>query len=191
MKNSKRILLLWLPVFLLTGLFIAASDANAQRRDHLTDEETDLIRFHQEVDKRMEVYIKAIERRFMVMNGTENLSPKQQKRVKKDLEKWGDLPKGDQTQMLEDIEKIIDEAINKIDDVASRDMKSKLFPKAVHKLADAARGFIPRLEKIASETKKDRELAVISSSLDYCRDIIEASTKVKRPEKGKRKKGRS
>src|SRR5438876_11239689 len=90
----------------------------AQARDHLTDQETDLIRYHQELDKRIDVFIKAIDRRFAIINNTAQLSVKKKD---KDEPDWGELPKGSRADLLGDIAGILDEAITNIDDVSRRD----------------------------------------------------------------------
>src|SRR5215510_12584032 len=84
-----------------------AASAFAQTRDHLTDPETDLIRFHQELDKRTEVFIKAIDRRLQIINGVAD--PKM-KTVMKGEPEWGDAPKGTRAQLIGDIAGILDEA---------------------------------------------------------------------------------
>src|SRR5262244_1727444 len=86
-------------------LQLFASSASAQTRDHLTDAETDLIRFHQELDKRIEVFIKAIDRRFEIINGVAD--PKM-KKVIKDEPDWGDAPKGTRAELIGDIAGILD-----------------------------------------------------------------------------------
>lgn len=170
--------------FLLALAFIsgfAAQSISAQNGDYLTAEEIELIRFHQEIDMRMRVYVKAVERRFISLNGVEAVSAKDQKEIEKDTETWGQIPKGSQTKLLSDIDKIIGESVDKIDDVASHDMKSKLFPEAVHILAEAARTFIPRLTAIGERTQDAREIALISSAISQCNDIIEASSRIEKP----------
>src|SRR5262249_36001476 len=54
--------------FILSISILFAISASAQR-DHLTDPETDLVRYYQEIDKRTEVFIKAADRRFAIING--------------------------------------------------------------------------------------------------------------------------
>jgi len=175
-------------VVFLGLLVINANKAMAQS-DHLTDEEIELIRFNQEIDNRIKVYVKAIERRLLVINGADTLTENDLKNLKKDEKKWGALPKGSREKLLTNIDKILDEAIDKIDDVATRDTKSNLFLNAVHILADAARNFVPKLKTISEDSANAREIALISSAIDYCNDIIEASSKVKKPsKKTKRKK---
>ena len=106
---------------LLAGIFLLSGSVSAQTRDHLTDQETELVRFHQELDKRTEVFIKAIDRRFAIINGT--AQPAAKKSVKDEPE-WGDVPKGTRAELLGDIAGILDEAITNIDDVSRRDEKN-------------------------------------------------------------------
>src|SRR5688572_32958152 len=79
-----------------------AAVATAQPRDHLTDQETDLIRFHQQLDKRVDVFIKAMDRRFAIINGLEQAKTK---KLDRDEPEWGDLPKGSRAQLLGDIDR--------------------------------------------------------------------------------------
>lgn len=164
------------------------SAANAQRRDHLTDEEIELVRDVQELDKRMEIFVRAIERRLIAINGRSGLSESELKQLEKEKEKWGELPEGSRSRMLSDIDKILEEAISKIEDVAEHDEKSELFPFAVHYLADSARLLVPRLEKLGVNSADSRDAALINSALEQCSDIIEASAKVPRPDPEARKK---
>src|SRR4029077_20209635 len=100
---------------LVAGFFLVSGSVAAQTRDHLTDQETDLVRFYQELDKRIEVFIKAIDRRFAIIKGTAQPASK---KLMKDEPEWGDLPKGTRTELLGDIAGILDEAITNIDDVS-------------------------------------------------------------------------
>src|ERR1043166_7671394 len=103
-----------LRVLLLGSLGLIGAPACAQSRDHLTDPETELVREYQQLDKRIEVFIKAIDRRFAIINGTPQPAPKKKNQDKED---WGELPKGSRAELLDDIAGILDEAINNIDDV--------------------------------------------------------------------------
>src|SRR5258708_7244490 len=100
------------PITLLAGIFLISGLVSAQTRDHLTDQETELVRFHQELDKRIEVFIKAIDRRFAIINGTPQ--PATKKSAKEEPE-WGEVPKGTRAELLGDIAGILDEAITNID----------------------------------------------------------------------------
>ena len=172
--NNKYRNFIFLTILFIGFQFFAASNASAQRRDHLTAAEIELIRDEQSVDRRMEVFVKAIDRRFMVLNN----DAAQSKQIEKDAEKWGELPKGDRPELLRDIEKILDESISKVDDVASHDLKSKLLAVAVNILADGANRFVPELKSQLGKAADERERGSILNSLDFCNQIIEASAKV-------------
>lgn len=170
-------------LLVIFALFIVSHSTSAQTRDHLTNEEIELVRDVQELDYRMEIYVKAIDRRFMVLNNDNS----QAKQVAKDSEKWGELPKGTHLELLADIKKILQETIDKIDDVAAREEKSELIPYAIHILANGAQRFIPELEKFQATATEKREKGVIADSLEFSNQIIEASAKIPKPTK-KRKK---
>ena len=160
---------------------------NGQRREHLTSQEIELVREFQEIDRRMEIFVRAVERRLLAIEGTANLDRDGLKKLEKERDKWGELPFEPRPQLLSDIDKILDEAISKIEDVAERDSKSELFPAAVYVLADGAAGFIPRLESLTGKVADAREAALINSAVAHCRDIVQASSQVERPVKGKKK----
>ncbi len=162
-------------LFLFGGFqLFAANSVFAQRRDHLNEMEVELVRDAQAIDLRMEIFIKAIDRRFLVLNNDSS----QVKQVQKDTEKWGELPKGTRTELLHDIEKILDESISKIDDVASHDVKSKLLPVAVNFLADGVNRFVPELKSQLDKAADEKERGSILNALEFCNQIIEASAKV-------------
>lgn len=174
--------LLFSLIFLL-AVCCATLAAHAQRRDHLTEKEADLVREAQELDRRTDVFVKAVERRFLLLDGRAAES--------KDIEKWGEA-KGTKAQLLYDVSKILQEAVDNIDDAAARDAKSRLLPKAVHNLADASRRFLPQLEAHKSRAADKMEQAAILTSIEYCQQIIEAAAKVPReaPKEEKKKKNR-
>lgn len=175
-----------LTAFFLLATFLPAS-ANAQKRDYLTDEEIELVSDAQEIDLRIDVLTKAIDRRFLVLNGDAS----QAKQIEKDIDKWGELPKGSRAQLLSDIAKILQKAVDDIDDLASREggMDSKLFPKAVHKLADAAQKYQTQFKAELDKVKDEKARGSLLNSLDLCASIIEASSKLpKEPTKEEKKK---
>src|SRR5881628_1530215 len=131
--------------------FATASSARiavAQTRDHLTDQETDLIRFHQELDKRIDVFVKAIDRRFAIINNTAQATAKKKD---KDEPDWGELPKGSRADLLSDIAGILDEAITNIDDVSRRDEKNPLISRSLRKLTAATRGYVDQLYALKNQ----------------------------------------
>ena len=170
-------------IFCIALLF--SFSASAQRRDHLTETETELVREFQEIDTRTEVFIKAIDRRFLVLIAVNVGGDKQ---FKKDSEKWGELPTGTRRELLLDIERILQEAIDNIDQVAERNIKSELFPKSVHTLADAARKFLPQLKLQFDKTNTDMEKGAILGAIEFCNQIMDASAKVPKVVKEEKKK---
>lgn len=169
-------------VFLQT---FAPNSVFAQRRDHLNEMEIELVRDAQQIDLRTEVFVKAIERRFLVIN---NQALGEDKKSKKDSEKWGELPTGTRKELFLDIEKILDEAVNNIDSVAERDQKSQFFPKAVKILADGANRFLPQLKSNLDKSTDAKEKGAIIGAIDYCNQIIEAAAKVPKEQPKEEKK---
>ncbi|HEX8247268.1 MAG TPA: hypothetical protein VF599_03710 [Pyrinomonadaceae bacterium] len=166
---------------LLAAYCSLVASADAQRRDYLTEQEADLVREAQELDRRIDILTKAIDRRFLVLNGRQA--------ELKDAEKWGE-PKGSKAALLFDISKILLSAIDNIEYVAEKDAGNKLFPKSMHSLADASRKYLPQLETYKSLLTDKMEQAAILTSIDYCTQIIEASAKVPKdvPKEEKKKK---
>ena len=150
-------------------LLLGIAVAPAQTRDHLTDAETDLVRYYQELDKRLDIFIKAVDRRFAVINGTAQPSTK---KAVKDEPDWGDVPKGTRVELLGDIAGILDEAITNIDDVSRRDEKSPLLSRSLRKLT------LTQLEPLKTQTKNEDELAAIERVADNATQIIEAGKKL-------------
>jgi hypothetical protein len=185
--NKRRLLETCLVVFMfvVAGATLSARTSTAQTRDHLTDPESELVRFHQELDKRIEVFIRAIDRRFAIINGIEQ--PKT-KKLAKDEPDWGDLPKGTRAELIDDIAGILDEAITNIDDVARRDEKNPLIPRATRKLSAAATNYVNQLTALSKQTKNEDELSIIDRALDNANQIIEVGSKMPEPAADKKKK---
>jgi hypothetical protein len=185
----RRILMVILHSVLILGVFLFASTAAGQKRDHLTDQETELVRFHQELDKRIEVLLKAIDRRFAIINGTAPAAPK--KSAKEEPE-WGAPPTGSRTQLLSDIAGILDEAITNIDDVSQRDEKNPLISRSLRKLTNATRGYLNQLSALKDKTKDEDEIAAVERVAENANQILEAGSKLAPPsadeEKKKKKK---
>ena len=176
-SNSKLFVLFAL---LLTANCFPAS-VSAQKRDSLTETEADLIREAQEIDLRMVVFVKAIDRRFMLV---ENPNATQ---TDKEAEKFGELPKGTKAQFLHDIERLLDESINNIDETATRDLKNKLLPKAMKTMVEGCQRFIPKFNLLSEKATERTEKQSISNSTEFCNEIIEAQSKVPEPEPPKKK----
>jgi hypothetical protein len=173
----------------LIALLLAASlvaQAAAQKRDHLTPQEVDLVKEAQVLDKRIDVFIKAAERRLMVINGSANANAKQ---LKKDSERWGELPAGSRAELVSDIARILDEAITNIDDVSARDERNPLIPKSLRKLAQSVNTIMSQLKPLSAEAKSDAEIASFELLNEDAQSILEAANKLPPEVDKKAKKG--
>ena len=168
-----RILLTFLIVVFVGSSFIAG--AATQRRDHLTQQEVDLVKEAQILDKRIDVFIKAAERRMMVINGSAASNAKQ---LKKDSERWGELPTGSRAELVSDIARIFDEAITNIDDVNTRDERNPLISKSLRKLAQAVNSIMGQLKPLAIQAKSDAEIASFELLNEDAQSILEAANKL-------------
>lgn len=186
-KRTRRTLVLILHTVVVAGflLLLSAVTTSAQKRDFLTEPEGELVRFHQELDGRIEVLIKAIDRRFAIINGT--AQPKSKKSASDEPE-WGDVPKGTRAELLSDIAGILDAAIENIDDVSRRDEKNPLISRSLRKLTSATNGFLTKLAALKNQTKDVDEIAAIERVADYANQIIEVGNKLPAAEESKKKK---
>jgi hypothetical protein len=170
-----------------------ASNVSAQHRDYMTDEEIELVRDNQDIDKRIEVLTKMVDRRFTALG----LDVGGWKQSKKDDEKWGAIRTGTRSELFYDIRQILQKAIDDIDDVALHNentltqnkTEGELFPKAVRDLAAAANRYIPVLKTAVDKTTDEREKGVILSSIENCEAILD-SVKQLPPETKKKKTDR-
>lgn len=156
------------------SLFVGFS-VQAQSRDHLTQQEVDLVKEAQILDKRIDVFIKAAERRMMVINNSASTNAKQ---LKKDSERWGELPTGSRAELVSDIARIFDEAITNIDDVSARDERNPLIAKSLRKLAQAVNSIMTQLKPLATEAKSDAEIASFELLNEDAQSILEAATRL-------------
>lgn len=163
-----------LTVALLFSFAIAGAGARPQR-DHLTDQESEQVRLNQELDKRIGVFIKFADRRFLVLTDPAGAAAKVSK---KDLENFGPLPTGTRVQLLGDLVGILDEASDKIDDVAERDENNPLIKKALKKLSEAAVRFIAQLKAIGAGATNDEEKNAIERAGASAQLIIDAAKRV-------------
>src|SRR5678815_4821874 len=158
-------------MLLLLFLIAFCPSSAAQTRDHLTAQEVDLVKEAQLLDKRIEVFVKAAERRVMVINGTAAANAKQ---LKKDSELWGDLPTGSRAELVGDIARILDEAITNIDDVSARDERNPLIAKALRRLAQAVNTTMAQLTPMATQAKSDGEIANFELLNENAKSIVDA-----------------
>src|SRR5688572_16858067 len=167
-------------------LILSPASVASQAREHLTPQEIELIKDTQVLDKRIDVFIKAADRRLLALSGTDANSTKQ---LKKDSETWGELPSGSRAELIGDIARIFDEAITNIDDVSARDEDNPLIPKALRKLASAASRIVTQLKPAEAQAKGDAELNSFDQLTENAESILQAANKLPPPaeKKGKTK----
>ena len=168
-------------VLLITA---APTTADAQRRDYLTDEEIEIVREAQQIDERIGVLVHAVDRRMTVISLGNVPAGKPVK--EKDI--WGPPPAGTRAELLSDIKRIIQKAIDDIDNLAARpdsaviyeDVGKKpkvpkaLFAKAVRDLGAAATRYRPIFNDELSRTEVKSERGLLLDIIDNCDQIIEA-----------------
>lgn len=168
-----------IPINLLLILFLGSgfiyAVATPQKRDHLTEKEVDLIKEAQVLDKRIDVFIKAAERRLLVINNSTATNSKQ---LKKDSERWGELPTGSRAELVGDIARIFDEAITNIDDVSARDERNPLISKSLRKLAQSVNSIMAQLKPLSADAKNEAEVASFEMLNEDAQSILEAATKL-------------
>ncbi len=182
----KCAILLFCAVIIATFFFPASV---AAQRDYFTAEEVELIRDAQKIDDRITVLTKIIDRRFDALK----IDVHGAKTSPKDADKWGVLPESTRFQLLLDIKRVLQKAIDDIDGLAERpdsavipdpeDKKAKqkladLFPIAVRNLAAAARRYQPALNAELDRPNNGAEKGSVLDSLDFCDQIIAAVAKL-------------
>ena len=178
--------------FLICLIALAAFSSistTAQTRDFLTDDEIELVRDAQQIDQRIAVLTHAVDRRFSLLKVNVGGSAKPETKA------WGSLPKGTRMQLLVDIKRILQKAIDDIDNLSERpdsmvvqpdekkDEKkpqgfAELFPIAVRSLAAAADRYKPPLKTLLDQTKDEIEKGPILDSLEMCDEISAAAAKI-------------
>jgi hypothetical protein len=155
-----------------------ANSAHAQRRDYMTDPEIELIRDNQEIDKRIDVLTKMIDRRFTLL-GIDSGGWKQ---GEKEQKIWGDAPKGSRSELFADIRQLLQKAVDDVDDVAEHNANTQtankiegpLFPTAVRSLAAAATRYRPLLDAELPKINDGRDKGMILNAIELCDSIIES-----------------
>jgi len=152
------------------GVVLAGAEAQSQKRDHLTEQEADLVRDNQEIDKRIEVFVKAAERRLLVLANPDATQKK------KEEETWGPLPKGTKLELLQDYKHILEEAEEKLDDWFGRGGKDNLLPKALNKFKEAATRHIGQLRALSSQMTDKRDQRALAEAIEEAETVTKAST---------------
>jgi acyl-CoA reductase-like NAD-dependent aldehyde dehydrogenase len=180
---------------LIILLLLLALTAAAQSRDHLTPKEVELVQEAQVLDQRIGVFDKAMERRMQLISGAQpaqaSHSTKPSKDAeKKDAERWGELPTGTRAQLIDDIARILEEAITNIDDVSMHDEKNPLLARALRQLAAAATQVANQLTPLREQAKSPEELSSIEQALENAQSIADAAKKLPPPSEAEKNKGK-
>jgi hypothetical protein len=167
-KYFFRPLFFVLLLLLIGGLSFSVS---AQKRDHLTEAEIEIIRDTQELDLRTKVFVKAAERRFVALGVLTESKPAKKE---KDNSDWGAPPTGTRAELLGDIAKILEEAMNNLDNVWSREPKNPLIPKALKILSDAAARFQSQAASLDSKAASEQEREAVFQIKRDLENILQA-----------------
>ncbi len=161
------------PRLLIFALVLACvfliAPVTAQSRDHLTEKEVDWVREVQVIDKRIEVFVKAADRRLLAL-----INP-DAKQTKKEEEKWGPLPTGTKAELLQDYKRILEEAEEKLDDAFDR--KDALVPKALSKFKESARKQLEQLRSLEAKMTETRELKALSEAIEEAETVTKGEVK--------------
>ena len=180
MKRFKKTAGTLLLLTLVLTVSAKSNSLNPPSRDYLTPQEIELVKDAQVLDQRTDVFIKAAERRFLVLAGQTTSAPAS-KKDQKEAEKWGELPKGTRAELITDIAGILDAAITNIDDVALRDEKNPLIAKSLRKLAAATTRFQAQLTTMREQAKESVERSAIEQAMENAQEILEAVAKLPPP----------
>ncbi|MFM8392532.1 MAG: hypothetical protein ACKOB4_01250 [Acidobacteriota bacterium] len=143
--------------------------SSPQQRDHLTEKEIDLVKANQEIDLRTEVFMKAAERRILVL-----IDP-QAVQKKKEEELWGPLPKGSPLELLQDYKKILEELEEKLDDALNRDSRNPALEKAVKKAKESVSSQIEKLRGLGPKLADAKERRALLEAIEEAQLISKAT----------------
>ncbi len=169
-------------------LVVCSAAISAQRRDFMTEQEVELIRDAQDIDDRVEAITRMIDRRFFVLSVNVN----GWKDAAKISDALGELPKGSRAELFNDIKRLLQKAVDDIDNLAANpsaapirdkgDKRAKKdpqrFPAAVRNLANAAGRYLGPLKAEMDRSTNDIEKGSMIDSIDLCDQIIEAVGKL-------------
>lgn len=171
----------------MVAIAVVPADASAQQRDYLTEQEVELVRDAQDIDARIDVLTTAIDRRFGALGASVGAKPV------KESDKWGPAPSGSRLELLDDIKRLLQKAIDDIDNAVEHPINYALekdrsekqkkkdaqrFPDSVKNLASASRRYVPVLKTLLEQSKDEHEKGAIIDSLESCDQIISAVTKL-------------
>jgi hypothetical protein len=165
-SQSLRYGLIWLGL-----VWVGATPVLAQKRDHLTEQEVDLVREMQEIDQRIIVFIKAADRRLLVLTDPNAVQKKKEEEV------WGPLPKGTRAELLMDYKRILEEAEEKMEDAYERSAKNEKLPKALAKFKEAVTKQIAQLRALAPQLSDPKEQRLLAEAIEEAETVTKGALK--------------
>ncbi len=165
---SKLVGCAWLALGLV---FTLPTTAQAQKRDHLTEQEVELVREAQEIDLRLQVFVKAADRRLLVLtNPNATQKPKEE-------ETWGPLPKGTRLELLSDYKRILEEAEEKLDDAYERGARNEKIPKALAKFKEGVTKQIAQMRAFAPQLSDPKEQRALDAAIEEAETVTKGALK--------------
>jgi hypothetical protein len=173
-------------MFLTVAVVLASFSAGAltvsAQRDYFTDQEIELVRDAQDIDLRIKVLTHAIDRRLAILKiGAE--SPVHES------EKWGPPPTGSRSQLLYDVKRILQKAVDDVDDTAAhagtkeartienptkKDKSDPPFTRALRELSSAAVRYKPIFQGELAKSTDRKADGPLLDAVDLCDQIIES-----------------
>jgi hypothetical protein len=148
---------------------LLAVSVQAQTRDHLTEKEADLIREYQEIDKRIEIFIKAADRRILILQNPAAVQ------TKKEEEQLGPLPVGTKIELLVDYKRLLEEAEEKLEDAFDRNAKNPLIAKSLGKFKEAATRQLGLLRGLAEKMTNKAEQRALAEAVEEAETATKGS----------------
>lgn len=152
-------------------MFLLQLPTLAQKRDHLTEQEVELVREAQEIDLRIQVFVKAADRRLLVLtNPHATQKPKEE-------ETWGPLPKGTRLELLSDYKRILEEAEEKLDDAYEHSARNEKIPKALAKFKEGVTKQIVQLRAFAAQVNDPKEQRDLAEAIEEAETVTKGALK--------------
>ena len=150
--------------------------ASSPQRDHLTLLESDRVREAREIERRMDVFIKVIERRLLALTDPQAAQSRQ---VQRDMEQWGELQTGTRLELLTDMARTLEEAITNIEDASTRPgFVPEHGQRALRKLSEASARFIAQLTPMRTSLAEDSpEREQLERTIEYAQEVVAAANR--------------
>jgi Xaa-Pro aminopeptidase len=154
----------------------------ARAADYLNDQEIERVREAQEIDKRVDVFLKLAERRLNALLGApapQAPPPKEKKDKKKDKDEpsndYGPEPTGTVIELLDNYTKVMSELLDKLDDVYDKKKADPKLGKAMEKVLDTTQSHLKRLEQVRPKLKSEAEETALEKAMEIAKMAIDGA----------------